>query len=471
MEDQNIGLGSVLPWMVQEGCGSPAFPCAKPCLQTNNNRGGFEVNAESQPSQLSLAINASNYVPEATHPYFPEQVKLIDENINSHSAVMGDISVGLKKETASFDKHNFAWNVGVAEGMKQVQMLDGLELQSSEACQKRFIIFDQTGSRARVIFHPALVYEFSDILPNTSNTNGLDGKVGEKETIQKILSACASTEWGARLFAYREPVASAHPSFAKIPNTGLEPITLNEGLCGFSMGEESESRMSCNGSSQGCYSQFHEDSRDIDALLYSDYDDDEEVSTGHTPSEVVINNELTNIEDGADVSSNGFSRKRRRCGDLECREQEVDFIPASIEERTSSILRCTSANVCLPPSRSHESNIQPHHNENAVGSECIHNEFCDSASTNSYPRKTSSQSSANKQRGSYNSTLKRPNSSKKSRIKKMKRTLDVLRSVIPAGDCMDTAVVLDVATQYLKSLQLQVKKLEANQNDKYGIIP
>lgn len=473
MEDQNIGSGSILPWMVQEGSGSRTYPFVKPSIQANNYMGGFKVNAQPQPSQLGLAIKASNYVPEATHPHFLEQVTMIEENIHSHSAVMGDFSVGLKEEATSFESPNFgAWNVGVAEGIKQVQMLDGLELQSSEACQKRFIIFDQTGSGTRVIFHPALVHDFSNIFADASNTNGLNGMAGEKETIQKILSACASTEWGARLFAYKESMASNNPSFGKITKTGLDPMTLNEGLGGFSIAEETESHMSCNGSSQDCYSQFHEDSRDIDALLCSDYDeDDDEASTGHTPCEVVMNNELTYREDGVDVSD-GFPRKRRRCGDVECREQEVDFIPVSIEERTPSILRCSSANVCLQPSRSHESNIQPHHNGNSVGSEWIDNQFCDSASTtNKFVKKTSSQSSANKKRGSHNSTLKRLKSSKKSRIEKMKRTLDVLRSVIPAGDCMDTAVVLDVATQYLKSLQLQVKKLEANHNDKYRIIP
>lgn len=48
----------------------------------------------------------------------------------------------------------------------------------------------------------------------------------------------------------------------------------------------------------------------------------------------------------------------------------------------------------------------------------------------------------------------------------MKKAIDLFRSIVPEGHSMDTAGVLDMASQYLKSLQLRVERLEANQNDR-----
>jgi hypothetical protein len=52
-------------------------------------------------------------------------------------------------------------------------------------------------------------------------------------------------------------------------------------------------------------------------------------------------------------------------------------------------------------------------------------------------------------------------SARQSRRQKIKATVKLLREAIPGGECMDTAIVLDEAINYVKLLQLQVQGLGA----------
>lgn len=443
-QEYTVGWESGLPWQVQQTLCSPTLSGLTPCFGTYQNIGPSELNSCSQPSQLSYAVNASISV-HAAFPQCQQQLKFCGENLPAQATAEAENSamVNVVKQEIPIrkEKHsNFGeWNGGMAEGLNQVEF----KLESSESCHKRFIIVDQSGSKARIIFHPALMHEFPNLLPNSRNVSDSINN-GETEAIQKILSAYTATEWGNKLMTYRESMVS--PQTGK---TGLDEVTFGDGFFGFS----TQCELSCNESSslaksEGHHSEFSEDTRDIEALLSSDegfYDEDDEevVSTGHTPSKVIINNELSSTQDSADVP-----RKRRRCGDGECNEQEVDFIPNMLEKkRVHSSLKCSSATVF----------------ENEIVYEHI------KPSSNSVDKKPSSKSSSTKEHPG-NSSLGTGSSSKRLRIEKLKRTLDALRSVVPAGgECRDAALVLDVATRYLRSLQLQVKKLEANQSHKDGM--
>ncbi|RLN09016.1 hypothetical protein C2845_PM11G04250 [Panicum miliaceum] len=101
--------------------------------------------------------------------------------------------------------------------------LNGLELQPSEACPKNYVIFDQTCTKSRVMFHPSLAHK----LGGPSSAHG---------------GSC----YGAG------------------DDSGKKGAYRDDGGCG------------------SCSVRQKEDTEEIDALLSSE-DDDDVVSTGRTP--------------------------------------------------------------------------------------------------------------------------------------------------------------------------------------------
>lgn len=460
---ENTGSGGKLPWIVQESCGLPILCGIEPSPQSDQHLGAFEVNAFQQRAHLrsEQCVSASAY---AAPPCCPEQLKSVDGNSHAHSAnsagLAADFVTAITGDNASLlEKHNCGeWNGGIAQELKQVELLDGLEVQYSEACSRRFIIFDQTGSGVRVIVHPSLVYEFPNLLPDSAK--GLDkinvhNRVSEKESISQMPSVFNSTDQGTGLLAYREHMIPAFTALQGIRKRGSSAEAAGDGFAACTRQEETGSQMSCNGSSNGGYqSQSHEDTRDLEALLGSDEEEDD--STGHTPSEAITNDQLSCSQDDAHIS-NFIPAKKRRCEYMEFREQEVDFIPSAIQEKALLNGKCTSDGVCFPPVASQESGIQLECCNTVKGSDYRDELFCDNSTDNMTGNGSSNNSSAK---------VGQPSSSRKLKKQKMKKAIDMLRSMVPEGHSMDTAVVLDVASQYLKSLQLRVKRLEANQNDK-----
>lgn len=461
---EHTGSGSKLPWIVQESCGLPILCGMEPSPQSDQHLGAFEVNAFPQRAHLrsEQCVTASAY---AAPRRCPEQLKPVDENSHAHSAdsagLAADFVTSITGDNASLlEKHNCGeWNGGIAQQLKQVQYLDGLEVQYSEACSKRFIIFDQTGSGVRVIVHPSLVYEFPNLLPDSAK--GLDkinvhNRVPEKESISQMPSVFNSTDRGTGLLAYREHMIPAFTALQGIrKRRGFSAEAAGDGFAACTRQEETGSQMSCNGSSNGGYqSQSHEDTRDLEALLGSDEEEDD--STGHTPSEAITNYQVSGSQDDAHIS-NFIPTKKRRCEYVEFREQEVDFIPSAIQEKEVLNGKCNSDGVCFPPVTTQESGIQLECCNTVKVSDYRDELFCDYSTDNMTGNGSSNNSSVN---------VGQPSSSRKLRKEKMKKAIDLLRSMVPEGHSMDTAVVLDVASQYLKSLQLKVKRLEANQNDK-----
>lgn len=82
---------------------------------------------------------------------------------------------------------------------------------------------------------------------------------------------------------------------------------------------------------------------------------------------------------------------------------------------------------------------------------CLSPESC--SNYGSKARKNSSSSSIHKSSGSVSSCK---NERKQQRVKKMVRAL---RGIVPGGNEMNSAAVLDEAVQYLKSLKVEVQKL------------
>lgn len=167
-------------------------------------------------------------------------------------------------------------------------------------------------------------------------------------------------------------------------------------------------------------SEMHEDTEELNALLYSDDDgdytdddeDDEVTSTGHSPSTMTAH-EKQDWFDGSteEVASSAGPIKKRKLFD-----GVYDDVPLPVP---SSSVKC---NLHLDDEDDAESSCA---NSQNPGSD----EF-GSVSTN-----------------------------KRLRKEKIRETVSVLRSIIPDGEGKDAMLVLDEAIDYLKSLRLKAKAL------------
>ncbi|KAK1278694.1 Transcription factor SAC51 [Acorus gramineus] len=164
-------------------------------------------------------------------------------------------------------------------------------------------------------------------------------------------------------------------------------------------------------------SEMHEDTEEIDALLYSDdeYDDlDEDVtSTGHSPSDMTGFECKRPAESMEEVASSSVPTKRRR---LE-KEEELD---ASLRDSASSL-------------RTYFDEVEPSHGRGG-----------------NRGRQEDEASSNNHNNNKRSKNMKR---------EKIQETVGVLRRLIPGGKGKDAALILDEAVQYLRSLKLKAKAL------------
>lgn len=142
--------------------------------------------------------------------------------------------------------------------------------------------------------------------------------------------------------------------------------------------------------------EMHEDTEEIDALLYSDsdndYEEEEEASTGHSPVDMTVN----------------FNDE----------EEEV----------------ASSAVLQPPPPPAKRRRVEPK----------LDPSLADAASSNHCSGGTSSHEYSDR---------------KKAKREKIQETVGVLRRIIPGGKGKDAAAVLDEAIRYLKLLRLKARGL------------
>ncbi|KAF6165571.1 hypothetical protein GIB67_006461 [Kingdonia uniflora] len=156
-------------------------------------------------------------------------------------------------------------------------------------------------------------------------------------------------------------------------------------------------------------SEMHEDTEELNALLYSDDDyesDDEEVSTGHSPGE------MTDYEK-EEVASSGGPTKRKR----ETDQEETELLDTA----------SSGGPIAMPQSDFETESI------------------CGEGRTQEGDGATSILS--------HNKRIKR---------KRILETVGILRRIIPGGMDKDALLVLDEAIQYVKSLKLKAKSLGEN---------
>ncbi|XP_074564840.1 transcription factor bHLH145-like [Curcuma longa] len=153
--------------------------------------------------------------------------------------------------------------------------------------------------------------------------------------------------------------------------------------------------------------EIHENTEEIDALLYSDSDDShvvDEASTGSSPIEVV---EKTVSE----VASSVLSAKRKRADD--------EFDASVTDTASSQVLHFSNIST--------DNGNKEDDNSASICFEVIDNQIEETRQ------------------------LKRA---------KIQETVGLLRKIIPGGNAMDAITVLDKAINYLKSLKLKAKSFE-----------
>eukprot|EP00249_Psilotum_nudum_P020482 c27724_g1_i2 orf=435-1757(-) len=310
---------------------------------------------------------------------------------------------------------------------------------------KRFIMFDCCKGRQQIFLHPALAQELScttkgpltmseGSCPVSCMMVGIPGDCTGKVS-QSHPCFCSRLEDGS--MTYRETVAPAFETLQCMRNSRLcnladvESQTVSPCV---EMEAESSSNISCNGVSQvsgtakDCYS--HENSEDIDALLSSD---DEVSSASHTSEEIL---------DG-DWYNDASCRKRVKV-------LNTEHLNANPSAGVFSGVSVTAANPVLENSRA---------DLMLLGKQDSHFSNIDSAEMCSRSLNADSRHMHSYMSGHCGSA-------RKARKQKIRSTVKTLRKIIPGGDCMDAAVVLDEAIHYLKSLQNKVQQLEANRQNK-----
>ncbi|KAJ9146502.1 hypothetical protein P3X46_028759 [Hevea brasiliensis] len=268
-----------------------------------------------------------------------------------------------------------ALNSGLKEKLVTVPCVDHKEAIAPKVepgChQQKFLVFDQSGDQTTLIFSSgtgAPVQCFTSWSPNPIAAYNLKREDhGTKENIH------------------------------------LEAISANQ------FGGKNDTELQ---------SDMHEDTEELNALLYSDddsdsTDDDEVTSTGHSPSTMTAHNNQDWFEGSIEevASSDGSTKKRKLF------EGGYSVLPALMDTASS-----------MKPIRSCEF-------EDDAESRCEDGLDWTSGEMNSEPTK------------------------KRIRKERIRETVSILQNIIPGGKGKDATVVLDEAINYLKSLKLKAKAL------------
>lgn len=226
---------------------------------------------------------------------------------------------------------------------------------NAQSTPKRFLVFDQSGDQTIMMF-----------------SSGISGPVNNMPSWRpKPSNAFTPYKEGLEIITETENLSKAYPY------TGFHKQDYEIAV----------------------RSEMHEDTEELDALLYSDdeneySEDEEEASTGHSPS-TLVNKRVWVDESGEEVSSSARPAKKQRVpgGDHD--------VPSLIDTASSlKSHRCSE----------HEDDAE---------SSC----------------------------GNSNNVLE------EEKIEKIRKTISILKSIIPDGKGKDSIAVIDDAIQYLRSVK------------------
>ncbi|KAK6938092.1 hypothetical protein RJ641_031600 [Dillenia turbinata] len=163
-------------------------------------------------------------------------------------------------------------------------------------------------------------------------------------------------------------------------------------------------------------SEMHEDTEELNALLYSDDEnesnhdgDDEETSTGHSPSTMTAHEKLEGFEE--EVASSARATKRRKLSD-------GNFVVPSLMDTATS-----------------------------------------AKTKRSLEYKDDAESSCGNVNNEGSHEIGSLSGNKRTRKERIRETVSILQSIIPGGKGKDAIVVLDKAISYLKFLKFKAESL------------
>lgn len=297
---------------------------------------------------------------------------------------------------------------------------DTFEVQLSETCQRRFVMFDHSGSKNRIIFHPSLVNEFPNLLQSPHNTGNCGGPKQDAST---------RAEGYLKETLISPPLSGDYPTFDTILPPGWRSALLtNRAEDLFQASDSADEEGYNQGRITDCLSR--ENSEDLEALLWSD---DEMSSTGHSPSDLTRSNTHSSSANG---SSACFGKKRKAGKEADTESTATSGNP------TSKKIFCSNSERFGRGSGYGKDGL-------TVFDLSFADEVSSSGSTNNHELQCSVPDQSVK---------------RKTRKEKLQSTLHILRRIIPGGELMDTALVLDEAVQFVKNLQVEVQKLEVKKS-------
>ncbi|OAE21949.1 hypothetical protein AXG93_242s1320 [Marchantia polymorpha subsp. ruderalis] len=337
--------------------------------------------------------------------------------------------------------------------------------QSQKPCTEsgrfNYIMFDQSGGKGRIFQHPSrLLHEFptSSSSPPQPNSPDLYQDMSLQEFEDTLLRNSVQDKCDPRMAACRETVASAYAAVQQqqqdknddqIRHQNPTALFPEEVYSAFQASEEESSRAAGGG-------YLYEDADDLEALLGCS--DEEESITGNAPS-----SELTchfGLQEDDNIRPCEPSSRKRPCvldeevdskfkrqRSQEEEEEEVEDICIGTCSSSVSVVDAFSGDSLGPPCAL-ESEADDCLDESALELQMLCDDF-------GYEMPEEQQcSSCSKEDGDEGDSIS-SGSARKSRRDKIKKTVKLLRNIIPGGDCMDTAIVLDEAIHYVKLLQLQ----------------
>ncbi|KAI5057826.1 hypothetical protein GOP47_0027841 [Adiantum capillus-veneris] len=337
--------------------------------------------------------------------------------IHSHKKIK-ESSILSKGELSSDAVH--CHSLKPCDRKSEKAQLDKLEVHLSDTCQWQFVMFDQSGSKKRMIFHPSMVHEFSALLQFPLEITNFK----EYTLLERTRSAGRLREI---LFSPLCLDDSAHIDAMLPPNwqSTLSPGREKDVFQGLyaTVAEVSTQDRVTDGLSK-------ENTEDLDALLWSD---DEVSSEGHSPSNLTWSDANSLGANAGDPFTARVDKKRKAC----------------VEAETDSTATSSYSTLKVFGSEIHHLGSGSGYGKEgfAVFDLSSADEESSSGSTNS-PRQNQARRFSHK----------RP--AKKTRNDKIHATLQLLRSIIPGGESMDAALLLGEAAQYVRNLQVEVEKLE-----------
>lgn len=285
-----------------------------------------------------------------------------------------------------------------------------IRFQSSQPHLKRFMMFDQSGGKGRVFFHPALAQHMFSLQSGRSRGESHKAASGSGELLKKVPD---TEEANAKRQAFRRTVSEAFDSLQMLRSSRQSDM------------QATSTAPPCIATAASATSgSMQENTEELDALLSSDQeeDEDEEVrSTGHSPDQ--RSREEIYGSEGEEQSS-----KRVKLEQQHHRQQEQQHHHHQRKQH------------------------HHHHQQKQQQQELVQNH---AAMANSKEREDKVQ----KQEPIRERGLHQISSTRRLKIK---RTVKTLRRMIPGGSYMDPALVLDQTILYVKTLRDRVRQLETS---------